>query len=309
MTSRSLQEDYIDTVEVLTLAGLVVVPCLPWNARARRPGKAPLSDADGHRVECATVDAFRPWLRRVRTMNIAALGVAQVDADNDAAHGLARDLGVTSSASVWMIRTARGYRNLYRLPKRRLRAVTKNGDPKAEPLVELDLLVDVPAIVPPSRHPSGTWYRWVPGRSPFEISLSELVEPPPLLLDHWENLNQRGRAGGIRPGPPALEQPVGFDSAMLTWLGTRTNGRPLREKPNGWIEGITCPFPELHAGGDEHPSFSINLRLGVWKCWSHGESGSLRSLAETFNIVAPRRYRGRHGSREVRMPVTREDPS
>ncbi len=158
----------------------------------------------------------------------------------------------------------------------------------------------MPAIVPPSIHPTGKPYAWIPGKSPADIPLAELDEIPPLLLDHWSNISRA--PARVDHGPP-LPQSGSFEAAIRAWLGTRTNGKPLREKANGWIEGIICPWTERHAQGNRHPSFSVHFGYGAWKCWSACDSGGLRELAESFGITTVTR-RSRPGRRaSVSVPA------
>jgi Primase C terminal 1 (PriCT-1) len=57
----------------------------------------------------------------------------------------------------------------------------------------IDLLVNGYTLIPPSdtsREPDGGGpYTWLPGRSPLEIPLVELDEPPKDLLDWWQSLS------------------------------------------------------------------------------------------------------------------------
>ena len=41
-----------------------------------------------------------------------------------------------------------------------------------------------------------------------------------------------------------------------------------------------CPWPENHASGDAHPSFSISLKSGAWLCYAGCASGGLVSLVK-----------------------------
>ena len=174
--------------------GLVVVPYTAPAGRGGRAGKVPLSDGVGGRAECRTLEELEHYLDRVPTLNLAILGVAQVDADSSEAITRAAQLGVTSDARCWIIRTRRGWRAIYRPPDCELTNQVKAGD------VDLDLLVNSPAIVPPSVHPSGAPYHWAPGHSPADIPFADLETPPQLLLEWWELLcrppARRGYTGG-----------------------------------------------------------------------------------------------------------------
>jgi hypothetical protein len=100
----------------------------------------------------------------------------------------AKSLGVTTRSNVWAQRTGRGgYTIIYYCPDILLKRNTleKNS--------AIDLLVNGYTIIAPSntsREPQGGGpYSWLPGRSPLDIPLAELEEPPKDLLVWWESLD------------------------------------------------------------------------------------------------------------------------
>ena len=277
----------------LIAQGLVVVPYTSPGSRRRKAGKVPLSDGAGGRAECRTVEEFERYLDRVPALNMAILGVAQVDADSPEAIARAAQLGVSSDARCWIIRTRRGWRAIYRPPGRELTNRVKAGD------VDLDLLVNSPAIVPPSIHPSGAPYRWAPGHSPAEIPFADLEEPPVLLVEWWDLLcNPPDRPvhafGGVD---------VDLLGAVMREVGARSRKGSLPAPGrSGWIS-TNCPFPEAHAHADRERSFSINAEHGGWICFSGCGQGSVRELARRFGIEVARAERTRRGGQSVRHTV------
>jgi len=277
--------------------GLTIVGLSPPTWKHPRAGKLPLARdgvAGSGRLDMTSLDDLEDQLRRLPDMNLAVLGVAVIDTDNDSAVHLAGQLGVTSDAAVWILRTGRtdskGWHVLYRPPGRDdLVNVVKNGNPEADPLVELDLIIHSPAIIPPSVHKSGRPYRWIRGHSPADIPWSELAEPPLLLQEHWANRS--------RPKPPPhaapIQQPAGFEATIRAWLAPRAKGGVLKV-PNsrGWINEIFCPLPG-HSG--RSATFGVNFEAGTYNCFSRHGGGKLTDLAEKCGIEAPRAWRRRGG--------------
>jgi len=253
---------------------LVVVPYTSPRSRRRKAGKAPLTNPEGRRAECRTLEEFEHYLKREPALNIAVLGVAQVDADSPEAIARAAQLGVSSDARCWIIRTRRGWRAIYRPPGRELTNQVKAGD------VDLDLLVNSPALVPPSIHPSGTPYRWAPGHSPADIPFADLEIPPPLLEDWWELL--------CRPPRPSFDPSGAVDrdlvEAVLSEVARRSRKGALPSPgPTDWIS-TNCPFPEAHRHGDRKESFSLHAEDAGWICFAGCGKGGGRQLAERLGI-------------------------
>jgi len=290
---RHLIETRLRAAEPFIGWGLTIVGLTPPTWKHPRAGKLPLAHdgvAGSGRLDMTSLDELETQLRRLPDMNLAVLGIAVVDTDNDAAVQLAGRLGVTSDAAVWILGSRKGWHVLYQPPGRDdLVNVIKNGDPEADPLVELDLLIHSPAIIPPSVHKNGRPYRWARGHSPADIPWSELAEPPVLLLEHWANRS--------RPKPPPharpIGQPTGFEAAMRAWLAPRAKGGALKT-PNsrGWINEIYCPLPG-HSG--RNAGFGVNFDAGTYNCFGRHGGGKLSDLAEQFGIEAPRAWRRRRG--------------
>lgn len=290
-----------EAARLLLSQGLTVVPYTSPYGHSAKPGKAPLcyweGERKGRRVECFSLDDFDPWLRRVPTLNIAVMTVIQVDADSPEAVVQAAELGVRSTGRVWIIRTRRGWRAIYRPPARfALQNCVKAGG------VDLDLLINSPALVPPSVHPSGVHYLWVDGHTPKDIPFHDLDEPPTLLQDWWGNLVRP-----VRTTPVREELHIGD---MVSALREAVESRQLRgslASPNsdGWQSG-NCVFPENHKHGDRGRSFSINFQRGGWLCYGGCGKGTLNALAERLGISAPIVQRGRRQS--IRSVMVADEP-
>jgi hypothetical protein len=122
--------------------------------------------------------------------------------------GFAKELGVTTKANVWAQRTGRGgYTLIYYSPEITLKRNT------LEKGSAIDLLVNGYTLIAPSntsREPQGGGlYSWLPGRSPLDIPLAELEEPPKDLLVWWQSLSA--------PKLPDLREPSGERHAPA-WL-------------------------------------------------------------------------------------------
>jgi len=241
----------------------------------------------GKRADCLTMDQFEPFLRRNKNFNIAVMPVIQVDSDSEEGSNVARELGVSSTESVWIVRTRRGWRAIYRLDPDRvgLRNLIKAN------AVDLDLLINSPALVPPSIHPSGFGYRWVPGNSPLDFPFQELGTPPVPLLNWWETASNPRR---VTTNP---RDPI-YGSGFVEEVRRAVEASQYRglSSPNseGWQSG-NCVFPDNHSNGDRNASFSVNFKLSGWTCFGGCGSGSLTDLASRLKITIPVIHgRGRH---------------
>ncbi len=303
--------------------GLPLVVIMPGNWNHDRAGKSPLRTpyAGSGRWEIDTDEELSDALDRIPEMNLAVLGLVVVDTDDDAAVKLAGELGVSSKDDAWILRSRKGWHVLYHPTKdmeqdvadrdRKLRTrkypfltITQNGEPKADPIIGLDLIMPyTPAIIPPSIHKSGHVYQWAPGHSPDDISIQQLVEPPVLLLEHWKNKCRPAYIPHRRSRP---QQPGNFEEVVRAWLDPRSKfGFLPHPKPNGWIDEIVCPWPLNHPNGDANPSFSVNFKIGVYKCWSCNSTGSLVNLAREFNLPVTTVSYTSGGGVSVSLPSSR----
>ncbi len=270
-----------NTGKLLLDQGLTMVPY-------RFQSKAPQYLAPGHpgwtgnqddlhtRAEVNDVATWNEWVDFAPNLNVAIMTVAQVDADSPEAIALAAELGVSRNEANWIIQTRRGWRALYQPPTTvQVWNVIKAGE------VDLDLLINSPAVVPPSVHPKGHLYRWAPEHSPADISFEDLAEPPQLLQEWWSNRCHQTERWQNTDNKP-LMQPRGFVEAIRGSLQANAL-KPIRENAKG--EALTnCPWPENHKRGDRSGSFSVNFNMQVFNCHVCNVGGSFRTLAEQLRI-------------------------
>ena len=253
-----------------------------------RPGWTSFPDDLHRRAEVTDLDTWNAWVKFAPKLNVAVMTVAQVDADSQEALALARELGVSSKDAVWIISTRRGWRAIYQPPKSvQIWNLIKAGD------IDLDLLLNSPAVIPPSVHPKGHLYKWAPGHSPFDIAFADLAEPPQFLQEWWSNrCHQTERWQGNDSKP--LTQPKGFVDAVRATLQANAL-KQIRENAHG--DALTnCPWPDRHKRGDRGESFSVNFKMQVFNCFGCQISGSLRTLAVQLGIpvdTVERRPQGR----------------
>jgi hypothetical protein len=161
--------------------------------------KAPIKAPDGSWQVMTRPDAVATIIREASRYGLPNFGailapkfesrLVVVDIDGAEAVPKLKDLGVSSTHSVWIARTGRGNLQCYYLwdstnppPQRVIRA---DGLP-------VDLLSNGFAVVPPSsthREPKGGGsYRWLMGHSPTDIPQTELDTLPDALLEWWSGM-------------------------------------------------------------------------------------------------------------------------
>ena len=155
----------------------------------RTPAREPFGEVTAL-TNVSEVDSILETGGRFRSVNIGAfLGpqrdsqLALGDVDGQTGLDLTRRLGVNSRLRIWISLTGSSRRDdphlhfFFRHPTgiRLPRRIRPSG-------LELDLLVDGYAIIPPSdtgfEPKGGGLYRWAPGHSPFDIPIADLDEPP-----------------------------------------------------------------------------------------------------------------------------------
>ncbi|NQW19487.1 MAG: bifunctional DNA primase/polymerase [Chloroflexi bacterium] len=281
------------TGKIMLDQGLILVPYRPrskapmWLA-PNRPGWSGNSEDLHRRADVTDLEIWNKWVEFAPSLNIAVMSVAQVDADSPDAVALAGELGVSSEDAVWIIATRRGWRAIYRPPASvQVWNLIKAGG------VDMDLLVNSPAVIPPSVHPKGHLYKWAQGHSPVDIAFADLAEPPQLLQQWWSNRCHQTERWQEQDNKP-LMQPKGFLEAIRGTLQANAI-KSIRENANG--EALTnCPWPERHKRGDRNGSFSVNFRKQVFNCHVCQVGGSFQTLADLLGIpvdTVERRPKGR----------------
>ena len=195
----------------------------------------------------------------------------QVDADSKCAISWAELRSATEVANCWVIRTRRGVRFLFASPSECPPSVIDREHQRPDLLAPGRL-----AVVPPSVHPNGKVYEWLPGHSPHDIPSSELDPPPVSVMDAWSNL----RIPTVSPFPAKSAY------SAPPWLGLifdritahlMAKGHRLHHLASGGVS-ITCPFHD-----DHKPSLSIHPSRG-WICFAGCGGGRLTLLAARLNV-------------------------
>lgn len=162
--------------------GVVVHPLCPPHHYCNSPGKIPydplekkhLLNWQGH--ENFTLEAWEEWLDLEPAINIGMLcgqksRLVGIDVDDDEAEDFVEEL---DPGETWSYTTGRGRRLLYRWD-----GPLKSGVIRGEAGQKLEVLADGRNnVLPPSIHPSGKTYAWVPGMTPKEM-------PEPAALPSW----------------------------------------------------------------------------------------------------------------------------
>ena len=260
---------HTDWVSTYLGEALRVVPILP---RSKAPYRSDEPDpATGwHVVYVDDPAIWADFRRREPDCNVAIRWPGcQVDPDSEPALQWAREYGVESSARVWIIITARGYRLLYAPADSPLISVT-SGDHEIPDLLAPGSL----AVVPPSIHPSGVRYRWAAGHSPLDIPLADLSPPPGDLISAWLKLVQPRPINRYKSHTPPGWLASVFQSICDYLAAT---GRTIHYTRDGGATS-TCPFHQ-----DHDPSLNLHPVKG-WKCWAGCGKGRLTLLAAKLGV-------------------------
>jgi hypothetical protein len=264
------------TCPVPAAAGTVNCSC-PRGVRCASPGKHPVLR---HWLDRATVDeaTIREWwggpwgAANVAIVTGRESGIFALDIDQraDGLNSLARlearhgSLPVTPT----QISGGDGRHFLFRHPGARVRSlsgaqaigrgVEVKGDRGA-------------LVVAPSRHHSGTFYRWLDGHGPGDVPIASA---PLWLLD----LIRHRTAARARDGDftPPTDSPTLF-TVTLEVLRSRA---PLAGPDSAGNYRTRCISPR-HP--DRHPSLDVSIKGFV--CRSCGLSGGLHSLATRLGLT------------------------
>lgn len=250
---------------------LSLVPCQTGN-KAKVPFARRHNDRRYHRIVLASHAELAAW-RRAHSYphNWGVLGLVQADCDSSEAERWLATVGVSSSEPVWILKSSRGLKVMFRAPADCPRNAG-HGDDLGKP----DLLGPrTMLLVPPSIHPSGFRYAWVRGHGPADIPYSELPEPPATLTSYWRQVAAPPRTRINSRGAPDYLNLI-FDAIV-----SRLEGQGLRLRPtsDGGLQG-DCPFH--HSQG--HKAFSIHPERG-WLCFAGCGHGRLTQLAVRLGVT------------------------
>lgn len=283
---RATAADFFDV-------GLTVVPYFEWDAMktahddlpAEPRGKAPIfwRRPPYERVECRSLAELDPWLRRHPRMNLAILGMIQIDCDDAASIDLVRELGISRDNRCWFVKSRRGWKAFYRIPEHSgdLHNHTSGVDG-----THLDFLINSSLIVPPSIHPkTGVHYVWSPTHNPRTIPFADVQEPPPLILGKWRQVIEPRRETSMSAVTEITNDE--FSQSILRALEAYAPRGLKGPNGKGFITGIRCPLPE-HGTADKSAGFGYHDKNGSYNCFKCG-GGNAIELARKLRITTPTR--------------------
>jgi hypothetical protein len=195
------------------------------------PGKRPWHRWKDLQEQLPTEDEVRGWWRRLPGSNVGVAlgpvsGVVRLDVDGPGGEKLLQewsggDLPPTLEFTSGRPNGGRGL--LYAIPPGVVFQTTTHA-----PVDKQELRFQAKGaqtVLPPSRHPDGPRYEWVPGRSPFEIPLAPA---PRWVVERW---GARGNgAAGERKGTEPLgeDEPIhegNRDTRLTSLAGTMRRRR------------------------------------------------------------------------------------
>jgi hypothetical protein len=268
-----------------------------------KPGmKKALAGRDGSWMVFTELEPLGEALARYPDANLAVVlgrerGSPVVAVDIDGGRGLdrARELGVSSHEEVWIARTGRGnWHIVYRYPDDVELARTIGADD-----LPLDLLTNGYILVEPSVTAGA--YRWQPGHSPKDLSVSKLYPPPKPLLDWWLSQAKPGDHGGEGWQDKELVDAlngVGKGQRDITGYRLACRHLALGLRPEEVEEFLVlwagrCRPPIGDAPGDERP-----------EAWARAKvKSAVRAFDRGKLRRKPRRRESRHGGRIPDMEI------
>jgi hypothetical protein len=259
-----------------------------WNPLPSRPDKkmpwlSHYAEWLSQPIDPAILDRW--WAPNVQVVCGVAFGVCVVDVDGPFATRVwAQMILHRGLPDTWQVQTRRGCHywfacdGLTRLPKRWLWRGWDRARERWEPGEGIELIGDrFLAMAPPSVHPSGVRYAWIPGHGPSEIPwpaplpdwirrLRSPVAPTTLVVSSVHPGSRAPRAQA--PGLPRKVAPVFLCAEEKTRLA-RDWGLRVLSGPNqaGWI---SCRAIDRV---DRHPSARF-----------HAESGRYMDMTSGVNL-------------------------
>ncbi len=188
-----------------------------------KAGKTPLVPWQEFQKRLSTELEVREWWARWPKAAIGLVtgglsGVAVVDFDSEEAYAHALSAGVLNTP---LAKTGRGYHAYYTFPEGRRVRNSANGTRKIDVRGEGGYV-----LLPPSVHPSGSVYAWVPGKSLDDIPMAPF---PETFLDDGGVEHQRDSAGILKLLRGGAQE-GGRNDALARLCGSWLNHRLTKEE-------------------------------------------------------------------------------
>lgn len=168
MNTSSQQTEISQKMIEYSDIGLVVIPC---------EGKKPCLPNWQHR-SVPTIEEIEQWEQRFPNSNIglvlgSRVGIIRIDVDGTEAKQYLAEISNGDLPNTWTYQSSQnGWAYLYRVKRDiQLKKYSKSFSGEHS---ELAILADgQQTILPPSLHPSGSKYEWLPGKGPDDIQLAD----------------------------------------------------------------------------------------------------------------------------------------
>lgn len=249
--TKACEQSPLDTAYAYAELGMAIIPLCGPRHRCNSPGKVPVDLQTGRHQDgwqargVPTTEEIDTWLSLplARRANLGCImgtasGLIGVDVDGPEGEEALRRLSSGDLPPTWEYRTSPGRRRLvYALPK-------GVAIPSSKPGPQLEVLSDGRQMVlPPSVHPAGHRYTWVPGRDPWTfgpaapapewlLTMSKTAAPK-RTPQEWAAIIRDGATPGDRH--PTLTQLAGH------LLGKRVDPRVALELLLAWNQARCRP--------------------------------------------------------------------
>ena len=125
-------------------------------------------------------------------------------------------------------------------------------------------------VLPPSRHPNGKHYQWVPGLEPWNVDVAPC---PAGILERVRAKTAHNRPQPAQDGPRAAQpaQPGRYDLATV---------KSMLDVLKPWQDGYDW---WLKTGMAAHSAFPSDAGLAIWEAWAEGKRGECERKWHSFN--------------------------
>lgn len=213
--------DFIDEYVKLNLP---VIPLCSHNhegmskkhkIKCKRPGKTPFLK-EWQKRGVPSQEEVKLWKKSYRNRNIglnlskAGLVAIDLDGNQEEAEQLLKEISGGVLPDTWKFRTGSGaIRFLYKIPEKvtfKLKKYVIRNEEKY-PSAKIELLGQgQQTVLPPSIHPNGKKYEWIPGYSPWDFGDPALAPSWMIELMKYEGSKKRERSKKKREGSDKRER-------------------------------------------------------------------------------------------------------